>query len=412
MASLNALTSFYGAEPKIGKQLKTIADSVMEQTFYNDITTRRCYIYDYFSDDPETEDLEVFGTDYVPPEGSKKIPVDLKFMIKGYRSLAKDDPEYYVQFLPSEWNRVVEDPENQQIIPNYFQDRYGKFGVRYPVGLYIDAPDDRGRYQRWLVVYEDVANQFPKFGVLRCNYQLDWVIDKPEGRFKRKMWGVQRTQSSYNSGIYSFDKSTVMESQSRFWLPWNPISREIFYNQRIILSMPMDIPLCWQISKAQNTEPRGVLMLTLYQDTYNPVTDYIDKTDPDHWRMYADYYKFPATPEFSENEETENTPTGELRISSNTALVKIGGSYKTLTAMVYDENSEDITSNYSSFSWSFALGDGTDATDLVTTSEVPGSANKIKVKFLGDDSYVGQRLIATCTADDLTDEHSFDILFM
>ena len=30
MASLNALTSFYGAEPKIGKQLKTIADSAME----------------------------------------------------------------------------------------------------------------------------------------------------------------------------------------------------------------------------------------------------------------------------------------------------------------------------------------------------------------------------------------------
>lgn len=176
--------------------------------------------------------------------------------------------------------------------------------------------------------------------------------------------------------------------------------------------MPMEVPLCWQISKAQNTEPRGVLMCTLFQDTYNPVTDYIDKTNPDHWRMYADYYKFPATPEFSENEETENTPTGELRISSNTALVKIGGSYKTLTATIYNENSEEITSDYSSFSWSFALGDGTDATDLVATSEIPGSANKIKVKFLGDESYVGQRLVATCTADDLTDEHSFDILFM
>ena len=62
----------------------------------------------------------MFGTDYVPPEESKKIPVDLKFMIKGYRSLAKDDPEYYVQFIPSDWNQVTEDPENQKIIPDYF----------------------------------------------------------------------------------------------------------------------------------------------------------------------------------------------------------------------------------------------------------------------------------------------------
>ena len=115
-----------------------------------------------------------------------------------------------------------------------------------------------------------------------------------------------------------------------------------------------------------------------------------------------------STQEYAKFMKSAKTSTN----ATNTALVKIGGSYKTLTATVYDENSEDITSNYSSFSWSFALGDGTDATDIVTTLEIPGSVNKIKVKFLGDESYLGQQLVATCSADDLTDQQSFDILFM
>ena len=142
-------------------------------------------------------------------------------------------------------------------------------------------------------MYEDVANQFPKFGVVRCNHQLDWVINRPDGRYKRAMWGAQRTQSSYNSGLYYKETVTYQENQSKFWLPWNSISNEIFYNQRVILSMPMDIPICWQISKVENTTPKGVVQLTLYQEPFNPKTDYIDKSDPNHWRMYADYYQYP-----------------------------------------------------------------------------------------------------------------------
>ena len=195
MASLSALKNYYGAAPSIGKQIKADADRIMDETFDLDVTTRLCYIYDYFHDDVITRDLCEYGKDYTPPIGSAKTPVKLKFLIKSYKSLAKDDPDYYIQFTMSDWNKVVDDPENQTIVPEYFSE-YARFGVHYPIGLYVDIPDDRGIYWRWLVVYEDVANQFPKFGIVKCNYQLDWIANRADGRYKRAMWGSQRIQSS------------------------------------------------------------------------------------------------------------------------------------------------------------------------------------------------------------------------
>ena len=409
MASLSALKEYYGSAATIGKQIKAEADRIMDETFDLDVTTRLCYIYDYFHDDVATRDLCEYGVNYTPVQGSAKIPVKLKFLIKSYKSLSKDDPDYYIQFTMSDWNKVIEDPQNQTIVPEYFAD-YSRHGVHYPIGLYVDIPDDRGVYWRWLVVYEDVANQFPKFGIVRCNHQLDWIANRPDGRYKRAMWGAQRTQSSYNSGIYTFDKTTVMENQTKFWLPWNSVSNEIFYNQRVILSMPMDVPITWQISKVENTIPKGVVSLALYQDTFNPKTDYVDKSDPNHWRMYADYYKFPAEPEVDNAESQEEiVPSGSCVVSSTTALFKVGGTWKTLTATLFDEDGTEIMSE--NYVWSFRMGDGTDATNLVETKAATAD-NKIKVKFLGDESYVGQQLIATCTANGITGEESFDVIFV
>lgn len=199
-----------------------------------------------------------------------------------------------------------------------------------------------------------------------------------------------------------------MQQQSKFWLPWNSISNEIFYNQRLILSMPIDVPLTWQISKIENTTPRGIIQATLYQDVFNPKTDYIDKSDPNHWRMYADYYKYPATPEVDETESQQPiVPKGSCIVSSTTALFKVGGSYKTLTATFYDENGEEMQA--SDYAWTFTMGDGSEAP--VETKESTAD-NKIKVKFVGDESYVGQNIIAACTASGITGEESFDVVFM
>ena len=80
-----------------------------------------------------------------------------------------------------------------------------------------------------------------------------------------------------------------------------------------------------------------------------------------------------------------------------------------MTATLFSEDGTEITSD--NYVWSFKLGDGTDATSLVET-KTAAADNKIKVKFLGDESYVGKHLIATCSSQGITGEESFDVVFM
>ena len=107
-----------------GQQLKAMADDVMQQTWDNDIQTRQCYIYDYYHDDQF--DGGLYG--YDPSLSKTKIPVSLKFIIKAYKSAAKDDPEYHIQFEPDVWNSM-------SCKPQWFVDGYEKLGIRFPVGL-------------------------------------------------------------------------------------------------------------------------------------------------------------------------------------------------------------------------------------------------------------------------------------
>jgi len=82
----------------------------------------------------------------------------------------------------------------------YYDEVFGKrYKTLYPIGLYCDVMDERGRYNRWLVA--DKANydqnQFPTFELLRCDYLFQWVDhDK-----RYEMPGAMRSQNSYNNGL-------------------------------------------------------------------------------------------------------------------------------------------------------------------------------------------------------------------
>lgn len=187
MPSFEDMQKKYANVGTIGQQLKAMSDEIMQETFDNDIQTRQCYLYDYYHDDqPKLE----YG--YNPALSKTKIPVKLKFIIKSYRSIAKDDVDYHIMFEPNVWN-------TQSCIPDWFVKNYEMFGVQFPLGLYVDIPDDRGVYHKWLVMYAETANQFPKFGVLKCNYLFKWIENDGLYRHKRKVWGVNATQNSYTS---------------------------------------------------------------------------------------------------------------------------------------------------------------------------------------------------------------------
>lgn len=421
MASLETLRKLRNTSysPTIGNQLKQVSDFAMQETWYNDIQTRTCYLYDFFTDD-QFDDEKCYG--YDPSLSKSKIKVDLKFIIKEYKSLAKDNPEYHIMFSPDDWNKrfkitdgvmdnLIPDNESQMKLKEIFEERTSKYGIVFPIGIYIDIPDDKGIYWKWLVVYEEVANQFPKFGVLKCNYLFRWIKNDGVNRYKRCMWGVQRSQNSYNSGLYVDKITTEIESVSKFWLPYNSISSELYYNQRIIVSMPMETPITYVISKVENTIPKGVSMFTIQQDEFNQHTDLVCLVDnhPDFkfGEMYADY--------FQPNEKSpiieQETPSTPLLLSLNVAKanIRIGGNYKTITAVIKDENNIDVTNQYlNDITWDWNI-EGDNTNNLVVIKNDIKNIFKIKLSEKINEAYFGKTLTVNCSVKNIQQKVDLDI---
>ena len=374
-----------------GQQLKEMSDMVMQHTFDNDIATRLCYIYDYYHDDQFKEGLR----GYDPSLSKEKIPVKLKFIIKEYKSASKDDPEYHIMFEPDVWNSM-------SCKPQWFVDEYEKLGIRFPVGLYVDIPDDRGIYQKWLIFYDEVANQFPKFGVIRCNYLFTWIKDDGIHRYKRKIWGTERSQSSYTSGTWQGHVLNVLDEQGKFWLPWNKITSEVKHDMRFFISMLQEEPYVYKASKIKNTSPKGIITVTIEQDRFDSNKDYVNL---DTGEMYADYYASDIIPEENIPEE-QNTDI--LSIEAKSYNVRIGGS-RIVYAKFTDCNGNDVTNNYDALSlqWKFTLQDESlDSINLITKDDEyhnkDGNQYNCKFKFNGDENYIGKKIIATVTLNNLS----------
>lgn len=189
----------------IGQHHKKNSDLIMEHTWDTDIASRVGWLYDQAHDDAFDLDADLH------PENSKsKIPVEIKFFEIEYNSLAKDEVPYHIMFKPSYEPNV-----------SYYDAKFKKpLGSIFPIGLFIDIPDEKGIYRRWLVVgqYREYSNQFPTYLVLPCDFKLKWIY---KGK-KMESWSVLRSQSSYNSGLW------VRESLA-------PIYGDV-YTQRQLLS--------------------------------------------------------------------------------------------------------------------------------------------------------------------------------
>lgn len=101
----------------------------------------------------------------------------------------------------------------------------------------------------------------------------------------------------------------------------------------------------------------------------------------------------PTTP--TPTPEPTPTETYNVTIESSTNTIRVGGSYKTLTAKVTDANGNDVTANYSNdnFDWTCSI-DGNDYTNNCTWRE--GSEfNQKKLKMSTDESYTGKNMVVT-----------------
>lgn len=382
----------------IGQIYKEQSDWAMEQTWDNDIQSKICYIYDFYHDDqPRLAE----GMTY---ENTTKTRIDAKFIVKSYQSMDKDQVDYYIQFKPTQKTHFSEGDELY-----YFETDYRKkYHNDNFIGLFIDIPNDENIYEKWMILRTEPANQFPKYLILKCNYELMWIENNGTEKIKRRMWSVLKMQSSYNSGLWTDLRFTSQENQDKVWLPLNPITEKIWYtnesskNMRVLVSSFTDNAIAWQISKVENAQPLGIQKLTLYQDFFDQHRDYIEKdSDGNIIGMWASYFDSEIAPTDPSN---PTTPPSSItaKISASTSTIKVGGSYKNLTVNLFNNSNEDITTEYAdaTFTWTCSI-DNEDWTDKVTW-RAGTEYNQKKVKFPNDTSAIGKILFIQCV---IFDEH-------
>lgn len=188
----------------IGQIVKENSDFLMEETWFSDIQAKTCYIYDFYHDDQKDK------KDHMTYENTTKTRIDAKFIIKSYQSIDKDQIEYYLQFRPSQ-------PTEFQLGDElyYFETNYRKkYGNADFCGMYVDIPNDKGIYERWIICEKERANQFPKYLILPCTYEFMWIEKNGSEIYKRRMWGAPRSQKSY---CLRFILKTVCRKLSNCW---------------------------------------------------------------------------------------------------------------------------------------------------------------------------------------------------
>lgn len=381
----------------IGQIYKEQSDEMMEWTWEADEQSKFCYIYDWKHDDSPNMNI---GMTY---ENTTKTPIDAKILVSKYGSIDKDSPTLQCQFKPSQKEYFTE--EDDLFYMEEYRKKYQLDDIF--VGMYLDIPDKKGVYHRHLICMKDVEQNFQKYFILPCDYFLQWIQTKADKRYKRSMWCVLKSQSSYNSGIWVDNVTASQQNQELLFIPTNEISDTIYYvsednnnNQRLIVDIPNYsienwTPNTWVVSKVERVNVRGRTKLTLYQKPFNNNTDYIEKDENGIIiGLWANYFGGTAPTDPS----TPTTPPSSItaRISASTSTIKVGGSYKNLTVNLFNDSNEDITTEYAdaTFTWTCSI-DNEDWTDKVTW-RAGTEYNQKKVKFPNDASVIGKILSVKC----------------
>lgn len=192
-------------------------------------------------------------------------------------------------------------------------------------------------------------------------------------------------------------------------LPYGKISNTLFYNTRIIIAVDMPEPLAWRVTKFEPFSSRGIVLYTFKQDIYDDHHDLIERNDDGViLGMWADYFKETNLP-------TDNPVVPDPTLSGNYAEItyagaephiKVNGGYKAVTITYY--NSNESLNDQTPGDWSYYIDD-TEVTDLIKVLET-SSPNTIKLKFLGDETYLGKVLTIKNVRDNIVAQLQLQIV--
>ncbi len=192
-------------------------------------------------------------------------------------------------------------------------------------------------------------------------------------------------------------------------LPYNDITKTLFYDKRIIISTDLPEPLAWRISKVEPFAHRGNILYTMKQDVYDDHHDFIERDDDGNIiGMWADYYKETNLPS-EDSAQSDPSSSGDYAVITFTGAephIKVNGSYKKITITYY--NSDEQLNDQTPGTWSYWIDD-TEIPDLIKVIETE-SPNTIKIKFLGDEEYLGKSITIKNIRDEIVAELQLQIV--
>lgn len=321
--------------------------------------------------DPNYRQVYVVKVNHGLPEVTAKHElIDVKFNVESYQKLTSDEPAYLLQF------------------------RHGaeKCNSDIAVGSYVYMTDEDGEWKWWLLVALDERPQFRQYHILECNWTLKWVVDNKI----HTCLAVQRYQNSYSSGLQSGSRVTGVDDMTAIWVPTNPDTQTIGYNQRFLISDIGRVPaLCYEVSKISDTSPLGLIKFSLVQTTFNDKTDNVEL-------MIADYWASSVEP-IESDIESEMINTAAITYSGVAATIKVGGNYKTFTPIF---SGEGVTVD----KWLISDKNGDISADTENyTIEYDG--NKLKLKVALNYNLIGTVLIIQLIGSDgSTAEQSVEVV--
>lgn len=192
-------------------------------------------------------------------------------------------------------------------------------------------------------------------------------------------------------------------------LPYNNVTKNLFYNDRLIISVDLLQPLAWRVSKVEPFASRGNILYTLKQDLFDSHHDYIERdSDGKIIGMWANYFKESNLPSDKQSEPDPQSmgDYAEIDYAGAEPHIKVNGSYKAVTVSYY--NSNKLLKDQTPGEWSYYI-DETDAGELVKVLSQT-NPNTVKIKFLGDETYLGKVLTVKNTRGNITAELQLQIV--
>ena len=206
-------------------------------------------------------------------------------------------------------------------------------------------------------------------------------------------------------------KFTQPEDQTQFCLPLNRDTEHLYYNTYLVIDANvLTEPRVWEVSKINRSNSKGIAIFTCAQDMANQHTlkaDYDEDGNVIAW--WADWkeHEVEPTPAVPIPEDIPSFITSRITVSGKPQF-KIGGSAKTFTVTYYDNENQEMTGHQPG-SWALSI-DGTAVPNNLAELTSFDDGVKLKVKFLGDDTYIGKILTVTNTSDDATAEIQMEII--